>query len=345
VTSTAVGRRRLTGRRRLPTVTVVTIGLVLILTLSVAALCVGDPMLSPGDALGFVFVHDGSPTAIVVHTLRLPRAVLAIGVGAALAVAGVIMQALTRNPLADPGILGVNAGASFAVALAFVVVGATDFGATLAFAFAGAAVTSVVVALLGAVGRTASITRLALAGVAVGAALSGFTQALSLIDPQAYSRIRVWEAGSLAARGVDTAGVALAVIAVGLLVAFASARGLNLLIIGEEHAHALGARVARVRLSGFVAIVLLCGTATATVGPVGFIGLMIPHAVRIFSGADQVRALLYSALAGPVVVLTADLVARTVIAPQELPLGVVTAFVGAPVLIALVQRHRARGAS
>ena len=333
--------RRIT--RRPSPVVLVPIGITLILALSLATLCVGTPMLSPVEALSLLVAPDGSQTAIVVQTLRLPRAILAVAVGAALAVSGVVMQALTRNPLADPGILGVNAGASFAVVFAFVVLDIQAFDQTLWFAFAGAAAASVVVALLGAVGRSTSIARLALAGVAVGAVLSGFTQALSLLDPADYSRIRVWEAGSLAARDVPTSLIALSAIALGLLIALGNGRGLNLLVLGEDAAHTLGARVTRVRGASFVAIVLLCGAATAAVGPIAFVGLLVPHALRRFTGADQPRALLYSLLGGPVLILASDLLARLVIAPRELPLGVVTAFLGAPMLIALVQRRRRSG--
>lgn len=339
-TATQEGRR--IARRPSPLV-IVPIALALILALSLATLCVGTPMLSPVEALSLLAEPDGSQTAIVVQTLRLPRAILAIAVGSALAVAGVVMQALTRNPLADPGILGVNAGASFAVVFAFVVLDVQAFDQTLWFAFAGAAAASVVVALLGAVGRSSSIARLALAGIAVGAVLSGFTQALSLLDPADYSRIRVWEAGSLAARDLPSSLIALAAIAVGLVIALGNGRGLNLLVLGEDAAHTLGARVSRVRGTSFVAIVLLCGAATAAVGPIAFVGLLVPHALRRFTGADQPRALLYSLLGGPVLILAADLVARLVISPRELPLGVVTAFLGAPMLIALVQRRRRTG--
>jgi iron complex transport system permease protein len=312
----------------------------LILALALATLSVGTPVLSPVEALTLLVTPDGSQTAIVVQTLRLPRAILAIAVGAALAVAGVVMQALTRNPLADPGILGVNAGASFAVVFAFVVLGVQSFDQTLWFAFAGAAAASVIVALLGGLGTSTSIARLALAGVAVGAVLSGITQALSLLDPADYARIRVWEAGSLAARDVPSALITLAAISLGLAIALGSGRGLNLLVLGEDAAHTLGARVSRVRGFAFVAIVLLCGAATAAVGPIAFVGLLVPHALRRFTGADQPRALIYSLVGGPVLILASDLIARLVIAPRELPLGVVTAFLGAPMLVVLVQTRR-----
>ncbi|TXK19902.1 iron ABC transporter permease [Homoserinibacter sp. GY 40078] len=326
--------------RRPSSLLLVPIGIGLIVVLAIATLCIGTPPLSPLEALSLLFSPDGSQTSIVVHTLRLPRAILAIAVGGALAVAGVVMQALTRNPLADPGILGVNAGASFAVAVAFVILDLQDFGQTLWFGFAGAAAASIVVALIGTARRDASVARLVVAGVAVAAVLSGFTQALSLLDPADYVRIRVWESGSLAARDAPTALLVLGVITAGAAIAFGNGRGLNLLVLGEEAAHGLGARGPRVRLVGFLAIVVLCGTATAAVGPVAFVGLLVPHALRRFTGADQPRALLYSLLGGPVLILGADLLARTVIAPRELPLGVVTAFLGAPMLMVLTQRRR-----
>ncbi|MFK4730269.1 iron ABC transporter permease [Agromyces mediolanus] len=329
---------------RLRPALVVPAGIAVIALLAMLGLSAGTPWIAPADALRLLVEPDGSQASIILHTLRLPRVLLAVAAGAALAVAGVVMQALTRNPLADPGILGVNAGAAFAVAFAVVVLDLQAFGATLGFAFVGAAIAGLLVALLGGAGRSSSIARLALAGVAVGAVLSGFTQALSLLDPADYAAIRIWEAGSLAARDVPTALGALAVIAVGLALALAAGPGLNLLVLGEEAAHGLGARVARVRTQGLVAIVLLCGTATAAIGPVAFVGLLVPHAVRALTGADQIRALWYSAIAGPALLLAADLVARLAVAPRELPLGVVTAILGAPVLVLVVQRRRRVGA-
>lgn len=314
--------------------------LLAVAALAVASLCVGDPLLTPVQVFDLLRHPDASTASIIVHTLRVPRALLAIAVGAALAVAGVVMQALTRNPLAEPGLLGVNAGASFAVAVAFVGLGLHGFGTTLLFAFVGAGVAGLAVALLGGVGRSASVARLVLAGVALGAVLSGVTQALSLVDPAEYARIRVWEAGSLAARDTPVAVLVAALIAAGLVLAVAIGPGLNLLVLGEDAAHSLGARVARVRAAGLVAIVLLCGTATAAVGPIGFVGLLVPHAVRAVTGADQVRTVAASLVAGPILLLVSDLLARTVVAPGELSLGVVTAFLGAPVLIALVHRRR-----
>ncbi|MDF2046273.1 MULTISPECIES: iron ABC transporter permease [Microbacterium] len=340
MTGAAVRERPGVRRPRAARVAVGTAIVLVGLALAVAELCVGEPMLTPARALGLLVHPDGSQTALIVHTLRLPRLVLAVAVGAALAISGVVMQALTRNPLAEPGILGVNAGASLAVTFAFVVLGLRGFGVTLAVAAVGAAVAGLLVALLGGVGRSASAARLVLAGVAFTAVVSGLTQAVSLVDPGQYARIRVWEAGSLAARDTPTALLVTGVIAAGVILALSIGPGLNLLMLGDDTAQALGGRVTRVRVAGLVAVVVLCGTATAAIGPVAFVGLLVPHAVRAFTGADQVRALWASLAAGPVLLLVADLLARTVAAPAEVPLGVVTAFLGAPVLIALVHRYR-----
>ncbi len=323
--------------RRPPLAPILAAGVILVIGLGLAALCVGDPMLSPARALELVAQPDGSPAAIIVHTLRMPRVVLAVAVGAALGVAGLVMQILTRNPLADPGILGVNSGAAFAVAVAVVVVGARGFGVTLIWAWVGAALASVIVAALGGVGRSRSATRLTLAGVAVGAVLAGLTQALSLLDPADYVLIRSWEAGSLAARDLPIALTILGIAVVGTVLAIAVGSGLDVLAFGDDVARTVGVRVARVRMLGFITVVVLCGSATAAIGPIAFVGLLVPHAVRMIVGSDTRRALGVSAVAGAVLLLAADLLARIIIAPREVPLGVVTAFLGAPVLIALVR--------
>ena len=329
-------------RARLPDSVAIPVAAVLVLAAAVVSLSIGSPTVSPLRLPELLWGSDDSATAIIVSTIRLPRVLLAVAAGAALAVAGVVMQALTRNPLADPGILGINAGASFAVAFGIVVLGVADFGTTMWLAFLGAAGASVAVALLGTVGER-SIARLALAGVAIGAVLAGLTAALSLISPMDYTVIRLWEAGSLAGRDVGAAGLTLAVVAVGSVLALAIGPGLNILVLGTHTARSLGARVGRVQAVGLVSIVLLAGAATAAVGPIAFVGLMVPHAIRAALGTDQIRALCYSLIIGPALLLAADILARVVIAPRELPLGVVTAFLGAPLLIALVLR-RARSA-
>ena len=335
---------RVTGTRprgRVPDIVTLPMALALVLVAVVVSLSIGTPTIAPSHLPSMLLGSDDSAAGIIVSTIRLPRVVLAVAAGAALAVAGVVMQALTRNPLADPGILGVNAGASFAVAFGIVVLGVSDFGSTMWLAFLGAGVASVAVALLGSVGQR-SIARLALAGVAVGAVLAGLTAALSLVDPMTYTTIRLWEAGSLAGRDLSAAGLTLTVVAVGVVLALATGPGLNVLVLGTGAARALGAQVGYVQVTGLLSIVLLAGAATAAVGPIAFVGLMVPHAIRAALGTDQVRALTYALVLGPALLLFADILARTVVAPRELPLGVVTAFLGAPVLIGLVLNRAKR---
>lgn len=305
------------------------------------SVAVGSVVITPQAVIEAIVSPTGSETDLVVMEVRVPRTLLGIAVGAALAVAGVIMQAITRNPLAEPGILGVNAGASFAVALGITVFGIGQFSATIWLAFLGAATASVaVVALATRASGPQSIARLVLGGVAIGAVLAGATSALSMMNPKAYAAMRLWEAGSLAGRDLTVALVTLCVVAVGVSLALALAPSLNVLVLGEEAALALGSRVRHVRALGLVTIIVLCGAATAAAGPIVFVGLMVPHAVRAVGGADQMRVLLYSLLAGPALMLSSDLIARSIIRPQELPVGVVTAFLGAPLLIALVMSKR-----
>jgi iron complex transport system permease protein len=336
---TTRGRRPATGR--LPDSILLPIGVCVVAVLATLSLMFGSHLIAPDALVSAVFSPTGSENDLIVTGVRIPRTLLGIAVGAALAVAGVIMQALTRNPLAEPGILGVNAGASFAVALGLTVLGFTQFSSTLWLAFVGAAVASLAVtALAAAASGPQSVARLVLGGVAIGAVLAGATAAISMMNPRAYAAMRLWEAGSLAGRDLPIALATLIIVGVGLALALGLGPSLNVLLLGEDAASALGARVGIVRGLGLLAIIVLCGAATAAAGPIVFVGLMVPHAVRALVGTNQVRVLLYSLLAGPILLLAADLIARTIIRPQELPVGVVTAFLGAPLLIALVLSTR-----
>jgi iron complex transport system permease protein len=285
----------------------------------------------------------GTPdTDFVVQGLRVPRTIAGIVAGAALGVAGALMQSFSRNPLADPGILGVNAGAAFAVALTVAVLGIQSSLLLLWPAFLGALVVTVAVALVGSSGRgPADPIRLTLAGVAVGAVLSGITSGMMLSDPDAFDLMRGWNAGSLLGRGLDIILPVVPFIVVGLAVAFVLGRALNALALGDDLARAQGIPVGAVRVASIGAITVLAGAATALVGPLSFVGLMVPHVVRWIVGPDQRRILPLSALAAPIVVLLADVLGRVIIAPAEVPAGIVTAFVGAPVLIALARRRKA----
>lgn len=315
--------------------------LVLVCFLSIAIGAKDIPFGTVWDAL---WSFDNSGDHIVVRDLRIPRTVLGLIVGMALGVGGALIQAMTRNPLADPGILGVNAGAAFAVALAVGVFGLSSIWAYIWFAFAGAVVVTVVVYALGSVGRGgATPIRLTLAGVAIGAVLTGVTSGLVLLDPQAFDQMRSWNAGSIAGRGLEVSGAIAPFVIVGLLLAFVIARPLNAVAMGDDLARSLGANVNRTRVIGVIAVTLLCGGATAAAGPIGFVGLMVPHVARWIVGPDQRWILAYTLVGAPILVLLSDVVGRVIIRPGEMQVGIVTAFVGAPVLIFLVRRGKASG--
>jgi iron complex transport system permease protein len=285
--------------------------------------------------------NDGSEDAVVIHSVRIPRTLLALAVGASLGLAGALMQALTRNPLAEPGLLGVNAGAAFAIVFAIAVLGVSSLYSYIWFAFAGALAASVAVYLMGARGRTeASPVRLALAGVAVTALLSSFTSAMVLTDPVALNRYRFWSAGSLAGPVSGSLVRVLPFLLVGVVLALASAPALNSMALGDDTATALGRRLGLVRAQGVVAVTLLTGGAVAVAGPIMFVGLVIPHVARSITGPDHRWLLPYSMVLAPCLVLTADIVGRLVTRPAEVQVGIVAALLGAPFFIALVRRRR-----
>ena len=278
----------------------------------------------------------------IIRDLRGPRTALGILVGAALGIAGALMQAFTRNPLADPGILGVNAGAAFAVAAGAAAFGITTLSGTIWFALLGAVATTFAVWAIGASGRRGvDPLRITLAGVAIGAFLSGITSGITLLLPEVFDRMRGWSAGSIASVPSEQIGWVLPFLLVGFVLAFAVARPLNAVALGDDLAVSLGSRIVRTRVLAIIAATLLCAAATAVAGPIGFVGL-VPHAVRWFTGPDQRWIFAGSLIAAPVLVLASDIVGRVVLRSGELPVGIVTAFVGAPVLIMLVRR---RGAS
>ena len=305
------------------------------------SLSLGSKDIPLAQTWGLLLAPDGSSEAIVLHELRVPRTLLGIVVGAALGIAGGLMQSLTRNPLADPGILGVNAGASVAVVLVVALTGVSGIGFYLWFAFAGAALASAAVYLLGTSHRHAATpTRLALAGVAISAALQALTQTIILADQTAYNEFRFWVSGSLEGRLYPILLTVLPFIGLGLLLALLLAPALNALALGADTGRALGVRVQRTRVGAMVAITLLCGAATAAVGPIGFVGLAVPFAARLIVGSDQRWVTVFSAILGPAWLLTADVIARVVVRPEEAPVGVVAALIGAPVFIAIVRRRK-----
>jgi iron complex transport system permease protein len=313
----------------------------LLATASFASLFVGSRGLEPGVVLDALFRPDGSPEHVVIQSLRIPRTVLGVLVGAALGVGGALIQAFTRNPLADPGILGVNAGAGFAIVLGSAAFGLTSVALSLPFAFLGAILTTLAVyGIARRGGGGATPLRLTLVGIALAAVLGGISSTLALMDPDTFDRMRYWGAGTLANRPDGTIVAVTPFIVVGLVIALLLARSLNAFALGDELAQSLGARLNRVRILTIVAVTLLCGAATAAAGPIAFIGLMVPHAVRWLTGPDQRWILPFSMVLAPVLLLASDMIGRLVVYPGELQVGIVVAFLGAPVLMYLVRRTR-----
>lgn len=312
---------------------------------AIASLAVGARAIDPVTVLQSLFNYDDeNPLHLMVMELRVPRTLLGIVVGAALAVCGGLIQAFTRNPLADPGILGVNAGASFAVTFAVGVLGFTTPGAYVPFALGGAFVLTMLVYILGSFGASgATPMKLTLAGVALGAAFTGFTTAIVLRDTSTLQVMRFWGVGSIGGRTIDQLTWAVPLIVAGLLIGLLCARSLNALALGDDLAQALGARVRVTRILVIIAVTLLAGTSVAAAGPIAFVGLMIPHIVRWFTGPDQRWVLAYSMIIGPAFLLLADVLGRIVLPNGEMRVGIVTALLGAPILIVLVRRKRVSG--
>jgi iron complex transport system permease protein len=288
--------------------------------------------------------RDVAADVAAVIDLRIPRTVLALLAGLALGVSGAVIQAVTRNPLADPGILGVTAGSSFAVAMAVGVLGITAVTGYIWFAFGGALVAATVVYIVGSAGRGGgSPVRLTLTGVALGAVLAGITSAMVLVDPRAFQSMRSWESGSLQDRGWDVILPVLPFLVAGVILAAVIARALNAIALGDDLASSLGANVVLTRVLSVVVVTLLAGGATAIAGPIAFVGLMVPHVARWIVGPDQRWILAYTLVLAPTLLIVADVIGRVVLRPGELPAGIVTAVLGAPVLIVLVRRQRASG--
>lgn len=314
---------------------------VLVVLGALAGLAVGAKPLAPGAVWTALVAPTGTEADVIVRSLRLPRTVLALVAGAALGMAGTLIQGHTRNPLADPGLLGVSAGAAFAVVLAIYALGVTEPLGYVWFAFAGALLASVVVFALGSAGPGGSTpVTLALAGAAVTAFLSSLTSAVVLLDVETLDAYRFWAVGSVAGRGLDVLVPVIPFLVAGAVLALANGPGLNTLALGEDVARSLGQRVGLTRLVGVAAVTLLTGSAVAMCGPIAFLGLVVPHAVRALTGPDHRWLLPTSALAGAALLVVADVVGRVVVRPGELQVGIVLALVGAPFFVALIRRRR-----
>ncbi|MCS5733725.1 FecCD family ABC transporter permease [Herbiconiux daphne] len=331
-TPRSANRRRLVG---------LVIAVAALLAAIVLSILVGSNHLGPAELWHALTAYSGTLGDQVVIDLRVPRTVAAVVVGTGLGVSGAVIQGLTRNPLGDPGILGVDAGAGLFVAIG-VLLGASTPVQYLPFAFLGALVLTVLVYVVGSAGRGApDPVRLTLAGVALAAVLTGITTAMTLLDPVTFNKLRAWNAGSFVERGFDVILPALPFVVIGVVLALLCARSLNAMGLGDDLASSLGTHILRTRVLAVAAITLLAGAATAIAGPVAFVGLMVPHLARWIVGPDQRWIIPYSVVIAPTVLLVSDVIGRVILWPSEVPVGVVTAFVGAPVLIYLVRRRKA----
>lgn len=270
---------------------------------------------------------------------RQVRTVVGVLTGIGLAVAGTLMQGITRNPLAEPGLLGINMGAAAAMVTATAAWGAQTAGSSVGWALPGAILAALIVYVIGATG-SGGMVRLVLAGAVVTAVLTAYIQALTLSMPQVFDSYRYWVVGSLAGASLETVLPIVPIILLGTLLAVLLAPALNAMALGDEAATTIGANATLVRTSGLAAAVLLSASATAAVGPIAFVGLAVPHIVRAFVGVDFRMQVPFALLFGPAFLLLADVVGRVLVYPQELMVGVVSAFVGTPVLLYAVRRMR-----
>ena len=278
---------------------------------------------------------------LIIRTLRIPRTAVGLMAGVCLGLSGAVMQGLSRNPLADPGLLGVDAGASLFVVLGIALFDLSELSDFVWFAFAGAFAASVIVYVLGSAGRTgATPVKIALAGAALTALLGSFTSAVLVLDASTLDQFRFWAVGSIAGRTGDLAWQMLPFAVAATVVALGCGRTLNSLALGDDTATSLGISLGRSRALCALAIVLTAGTATAAAGPIAFVGLTIPHVVRKFTGPDHRWLLPYCAILGPILLLGSDVIGRLIDRPAEVQVGIVTALVGAPFFVLLVRRTK-----
>lgn len=283
--------------------------------------------------------NDGSNEHLVIETVRLPRALIAAAVGSSLAIAGALMQTLTKNPLASPSIFGINAGAGFAVVIAVSLFQISHLQAFAWIAFLGAAVAAISVYFIGSLGREGlTPMKLTLAGAAIAAMFSSFTQGFLVLSEVALEQVLFWLAGSIQGRKLEILVSVIPYFVVGWVGALLLASKLNVLSMGEDVAKALGIRTGLLKIGIGVMVILLAGGSVAVAGPVGFIGIVIPHITRSIVGIDHKWVIPYSAFLGAILLLLADILARYVIMPEEVPVGVMTAIIGTPFFIYIARK-------
>ncbi|MEO0767993.1 MAG: iron ABC transporter permease [Cyanobacteria bacterium J06649_4] len=330
-----------TAQRHAPR-TALTAGIILallgLLFCFVGSVALGVADIGPMEVYRALTSPDGSTEHLIIRTVRVPRSVTALLVGAAVAVAGAIMQGLTRNPLADPGILGINAGAALAVVAAVFWFKAASLSVYAGFALLGAAISAIAVYGLGSLGRGGlTPMNLTIAGAALTGLVSSLTTGILILSQRTLEEIRFWLAGSVAGRDMALVMQVMPYLAIGLLLGLALGKQLTTLSLGESIAQGLGQNTLWIKGLAAVSVVLLAGGSVAIAGPIGFVGLIVPHIVRFWAGADYRWILPYSAIVGAILLLLADIAARLIIQPQELPVGIMMPLLGAPFFIQLTR--------
>ncbi|MBB3664073.1 iron complex transport system permease protein [Prauserella sediminis] len=329
------------GRAGWRSTVVWTVSAVALLAVACAlSLVVGSYPSSPARVLSAVLSPGQADVDTIVWHVRIPRTVSGLLAGSALGVAGAVMQGLTRNPLAGPGILGVNAGASLAVVTA-IALGVTTAGGHLWFAFAGAGAAALFVYVLGSLGRGgATPVKLALAGAALTAMVGSMTTIVTLLDAATLDEYRFWAVGSLTRAGAEVTAAVGPFLVTGFLLALTVSGSLNTIALGEDMARSLGTRLVAIRVLAAVSVLLLAGTATVIAGPIAFVGLAVPHIARLLIGPDYRWIMPLSALLGPILLLLADVAGRWLVQPEQLQVGIVTGLAGGPLFLYLVRRRK-----
>ncbi|MEB6548775.1 iron ABC transporter permease [Heyndrickxia sporothermodurans] len=315
------------------------IATIILLLLIGMSIVFGYTGISIKTAIQSFMDFNGSNEHVIITSVRLPRALIAAAVGACLAMSGVIMQTLTKNPLAAPEILGLNAGASFAVVLAVTLFHFSSLQAFAWASFTGAAIATIGVFLIGSVGNEGlTPMKLTLAGAAIAALFASFTQGLLSINEAALEQVLFWLAGSVANRKLDILTSVFPYMLIGWIIALVFAKKMNVLSMGEDVAKGLGLKTGLVKIGSGVVVILLAGSAVAVAGPIGFVGIVIPHIARKIIGIDHRWLLPLSGILGGVLLVAADIASRYVIMPQEVPVGVMTAIIGVPFFIYIARR-------
>lgn len=316
----------------------------LLAAVTLGSVLVGNYSVTVTDVVSAISAPPATDLDRIIRYIRIPRTIAGLLAGTALGVAGVVMQGVTRNPLAGPGILGINSGAALAVVVAMTAFGVTTAGGFVWFAFSGAAIAAAFVYSLGSLGLGgATPVKLALAGAAFTAFVGAITSMLTLLDSSTLDDFRFWVVGSLT-RADSTSLLAVSpFIGAGLVAAAITSRTLNVLALGEDMARSLGTRLWFTRLIAALAVVALAGSATAIAGPIAFIGLVVPHIARLITGPDYRWVMAWTVVLAPALLLSADIVGRVLVQPQQLQVGIITGLAGAPFFLYLVRNRKVAG--